>query len=56
MRKPSVEKDAFSTSSAQLDLHIKKIVDQLRPKAREYLDHAFGAQKMFTVCHSSEKP
>ena len=33
----------------------KKIVDQLRPKVGEYLACAFGAQRMLTVVHSSEK-
>ena len=54
-RKPNVDKCAFSTRSAQLDLHIKKIVDQLRPKVREYLGRALGAQRMLSVAHSSEK-
>ena len=39
----------MSTNSAQLDLHIKKIVDQLCPNVKEYLDHAFGAQGVLCV-------
>ena len=34
----------------------QKTVDQPRPEVRQYLHHAFGAQRMFTVCQSSEKP
>ena len=45
----------FWTSSAQLDLHIKKIVDQLCPKIGEYLDRALGAQRMLTVVTAVKK-
>ena len=42
----------MSTISAQLDHHVKKIVDQLYPKVGELLDYVLGAQVMYAPCVS----